>query len=353
MNQRRNQSIGLAGLLGLLLMFAGGCTQLGLGGGSKKSLDIYWIDVEGGAATLIVTPAGESVLIDTGNPGGRDSARIILAAKQAGLTHLDHLITTHYHRDHFGGAPEVATAIPISNLHDSADENPSRDKPTPEYLAMKVGTRTLIKPGDTIALKQARGPTLQIKCLVARKQMIDPPAGAKQNPYGADVPGKPIDLTDNANSIVTLLSFGDFRFYDGGDLTWNVEKDLVSPINRVGTVDVYQVTHHGLDQSNHPALVMGLEPTVAIMNNGSTKGCEPATFATLKGTKSIQDIWQVHKNLREDGATNNVRDEFIANMERDCQGHGIKMSVAPDAKTYTVSIPHTSFSKTYQTRKHD
>lgn len=149
-----------------------------------------------------------------------------------------------------------------------------------------------------------------------------------------------------------LIRFGDFRFYDGGDLTWNVENDLVAPINRVSTVDVYQVTHHGLALSNSPVLVKALEPTVAIMNNGATKGCEPETFNTLKSAPSIQDIWQLHKNLRLDGDTHNTTPDLIANPDRNCKGEFIKMSVAPDGTSYTVSIPATKTTKTYQTRKH-
>lgn len=321
-----------------------------------KGLEFYWIDTEGGAATLMVTPAGESVLVDTGNPGGRDSGRIIAAVKEAGLTKIDYLVTTHYHVDHFGGAAEVVQQVPIGVLYDHLDDNPSRDKPNPAYLAMKVGERKLISAGDVIPLKQSpNGPKLTITCLAARKKFIENSPFAKDNPFVSLAKGKAMDLTDNANSVVLLLTYGDFRFYDGGDLTWNIENDLVNPKNRAGTVDVYQVTHHGLAQSNNPVLVQALEPTVAIMNNGATKGGEGEVFTTLKSTPSIKDIWQVHKNLRADGATNNTTNELIANHESqaECKGHMIRMSVAADSKSYTVSIPATGLTKSYQTRKHD
>src|SRR5262245_29651048 len=94
-----------------------------------RPLDLYWVDVEGGAATLIVTPAGESVLIDTGNPGGRDSKRIIQAAKDAGVNRIDHLLTTHFHIDHFGGAAEVAEALPIGTIYDNGIPDKSPDDP--------------------------------------------------------------------------------------------------------------------------------------------------------------------------------------------------------------------------------
>ena len=84
------------------------------------TLDVYWVDVEGGAATLIKTPAGESILIDTGNPGTRDAGRIHkVATKEAGLKKIDHLITTHFHGDHYGGAAMLANLMPIGTVHDN------------------------------------------------------------------------------------------------------------------------------------------------------------------------------------------------------------------------------------------
>jgi beta-lactamase superfamily II metal-dependent hydrolase len=333
----------------LAILFLASAARAQTGG---KPLDVYFIDVEGGASTLIVTPAGQSVLVDTGNPGARDPGRILEATKLAGLKKIDFLVITHYHADHFGGAADLQPLIPFGTIYDNADENPSRDRPTTQYTQIPADKKVMIKPGDFLPIEQGPGPKLTIQCLAARKKFIDPPATAKPNPFDAESRGKPIDLTDNANSIVQLISFGDFRFYDGGDLTWNMEHDLVTPLNRVGTVDVYQVTHHGLAQSNNPVLVKAIEPTVAIMNNGVTKGCEPETFATLKATPSIQAVWQLHKNLRDDGNVNNTTPEYIANIERDCKGEYIKMSVSPDSSSYTVSIPATGFSKTYATKKH-
>jgi len=339
----------LAAALALLL------STPALAGKSDGRLDVYFIDVEGGASTLIVTPAGESLLVDTGNPGTRDPNRIVAAAKTADIQKIDYLVITHYHTDHFGGASELAKLIPIGTLYDNADKNENRqnEKPTQAYLDMKVDKRIMINPGDMIPLKQADNAKakLTVQCLAARKQFLDV-KDAKPNPFADQARNKPIDGSDNANSIVQLLTFGDFVFYDGGDVTWNIENQLVTPNNRVGTVDVYQVTHHGLSLSNSPALVKALEPTVAIMNNGTTKGCEPETFATLKATHSIKDIWQLHKNLRPDGTTNNTTPDLIANTDRNCQGNFIKLSIAPDGTSYTISIPATNTTKTYQTRKH-
>ena len=91
-----------------------------LAGSGDKQLDLYWIDVEGGAATLLVTPAGESILLDTGNLGRRDPERIVkVAGEVAGLKQIDHLVITHYHGDHFGGAITLADLLPIKNLYDN------------------------------------------------------------------------------------------------------------------------------------------------------------------------------------------------------------------------------------------
>jgi competence protein ComEC len=338
-------------LAALLIAVAATAAQAGVEDGR---LDIYWVDVEGGAATLIVTPAGESVLIDTGNPGRRDPERIFnLAVQTAGLTQIDHLVTTHYHGDHYGGAATLSKLLPIKHVHDNGLFPGLRERPDKDYLEFSADRRSVLSAGDLIDLRQAEGAAapLSLRCLCARQQSIAPPgAGAPANQVCASARPKAIDNSDNANSIVLLLEFGPFRFFDAGDLTWNVEERLFCPVNLVGTVDVYQVTHHGLDGSNNPVAIRSLEPRVAVMNNGITKGCEPYTFATLKETPSIQTIYQVHRNCRAD-SQNNTSDEFIANRgAEDCQANYIKLSVEPSGQTYTVSIPANNHEQTYQTR---
>ena len=332
---------------------------------AAKTLDVYWVDVEGGAATLIVTPAGQSILIDTGNPGTRDAQRIHeVATKQAKLKKIDFLITTHFHGDHYGGAATLAQLMPIGVVNDNGipRRNPDRNRQDPAFIlkirpyrSMKVDSRVVVKPGYQLPLLQAKG-AAPVKCTVvaANRKFIDPPAGAKKNPLAGTVPAKPEDLSDNANSVASLIELGGFRFLDCGDLTWNMEAKLVEPVNRVGTVDVYQVNHHGLDVSNHPVLVKSVAPTVSIMNNGHTKGCGPQTFATLKAANSIKAMYQVHKNLRKDGDKNNAPDEFIANLTepKECKALALKLSVAADGKSYTVFNPRNGHKRTFKTRQH-
>lgn len=348
-----------ASILLALLAFAS-ISGTAFAGKQSGTLDIYWIDSEGGGSTLIVTPNDEAVLIDAGNPGGRDPQRMHqVAAEVAGLKRIDHLIVTHLHIDHFGGAPELSQMIPIGTVYDGGvtDADPDGNKTNTRwplmirpYREMKVEHRVQVKAGLEIPLKSVRGgPRLSLKCFASKKEFVGAPKGAAGLP-GCDQPKlKEADPSDNANSSVWVLQYGDFRFFDGGDLTWNIEQQLVCPVNRIGTVDVYQANHHGLDVSNHPLLVQSLAPTVAVMNNGPRKGTAAEVVQTLKGTPSIQAVYQVHKNVRED-AQNASADEFIANLEEKCQGNHLKLSVAKQAKDYTVSVPATGRSWTYRTR---
>jgi competence protein ComEC len=219
---------------------------------------------------------------------------------------------------------------------------------------MKVDGRVVVKPGYRLPLKQVTGAVpVSLTIVAANRKFIDPPKGAKKNPVPAT---KPIaeDLSDNANSVCSLVQLGGFRFLDCGDLTWNMEAKLVKPINRIGTVDVYQVNHHGLASSNNPLLLQSVVPTVSVMNNGHTKGCSPGTFAALTGTKSIQAMYQVHRNLRKDGNKNNTAEKYIANLTpRDgCKAFALKMSVAADGKSYTIFNPRNGNQRTFKTRKH-
>jgi competence protein ComEC len=318
-----------------------------------KTLDVYWIDVEGGAATLIVTPAGESILIDAGYPDERGAPRIHkVATEVAGLKRIDNLIVTHFHNDHFGGAAELRKLMPIGAVYDNGAPMPppsARDALFDSYTQAFPG-RVLLNPGNRPELKQApKSPEVSLSLLATRQKVAAMPNQARAGQFCKDLTTDPPDKSDNANSTAWVLQFGAFRFFDAGDLTWNVESTLVCPVDLVGKVDVYQVTHHGLDVSNNDVLLRTIAPTVSIMNNGTRKGTEKRTVATLKGLPSLQGRYQLHKNLREDGH-NSSTDDHIANLEEQCSANYIRMRVEPDGKRYAIEIPAKGHRRVYETR---
>ncbi len=348
----RYSCLRLAGILGVcLLVFVSSAMAA-----SNKGLDIYWPDVEGGGATLIVTPAGESVLIDTGNFGDRDAGRINKLAALAGLKKIDHVIITHFHDDHYGGAAELSKLIPIGHLYDNGipnykgntSEYPHQAE-LDAYSAFKTDARSVMHAGDSIPLHSSDGAAkISLTCLKARLDYIKPHPNQSVNPLAAGAIKKESKDTENGNSIAMLLRFGPFEFFDGGDMTWPVEGRLVCPVNLVGKVDVYQVDHHGLDVSNNPVLIQSLAPSVTVMVNGPQKGCEPNTRKALREVQSIKANYQLHRKLAADA--DNTPDEFIANQKAECEGNYIKLSTTPDGKSYTISIPGTGHQKTYRTK---
>jgi beta-lactamase superfamily II metal-dependent hydrolase len=310
---------------------------------ATTGLRFTFVDVEGGAATLIVTPAGESILIDSGNPGDRDAGRIAAAAKAAGVTEITHYITTHYHSDHFGGIFPLSKIVPVKNFYGHRPPDPLSKDISPEL--MKVWTNLAnpplyLEPGDSIKLRGARGtPTPRLRVLAANGRVEGEKADAPttftctrgHEPMASD----PND--DNGRSLVLHLSYGQFDLLTGGDLFWNGEHKLVCPRRLVPEVDVFLVNHHGLDVSNNPLLVEALAPEVAIVANGPRKGAEPRTMGLL--IKQLRDVgvFQLHRNVRPGAA--NVEPARIANPEEACAGNPLQLRVEPDGHRFVVSIP--------------
>jgi competence protein ComEC len=311
------------------------------------NLNIVSIDVEGGAATLIVTPMGESVLIDSGweREDGRDARRIEDAAHKAGVSRIDHLITTHWHMDHYGAVGQLAKQMPIGHFYDHGIPAQSLDDPAnfprliAAYRAAGGDHSVTLKPGDEIRLRQEPGgrlPRITLRCLAANALVMG--EGAQPGPDGCEKhPAKPVDTSDNANSIAVRLDYGEFRFFSGGDLTWNVEHRLACPANRVGPVSLYLTDHHGLNQSNNPALVRALWPRVVVMNCGAAKGGDLETTTTLRATPSVEAIYQVHRVVRY-GSEGNVPAERIANMQPECRGVPVVVEVLPQSGSFQVRV---------------
>ncbi len=328
------------------------------GRAAQATLDIYWVDVEGGGGTLIVTPARQSILIDTGWSTGPSAARIRDAASNAGVSRIDFLILTHFHMDHFGGAAPLAALMPIGTVLDNSIPEHDPDGQNDEqfinaikpYREFKAERRMVIQPGETLPLQQPDSAIpISLRFMGARQHFVHPPGMGGPNSLCADATRRDRDTSDNANSVVSLLQFGSFKFFDGGDLTWNMEGELVCPTNSIGRVDVYQTDHHGVDLSNNSLLIRSLAPTVSVMNNGPRKGGAKETLATLRGVSSIQTMYQVHRDLHG-GEEYNTDDQYIANLKEKCEGNYIKCSVDPSGKSYTISIPARGFAITYQTR---
>lgn len=315
---------------------------------TQKCLEIYFLDMAGGASTLIVTPLGESVLIDTGSrePLHRDADRIYKACQDAGLKQIDYLIITHFHSDHFGGILELSERIPIRCFMDKGalpvvDEQNTDwfRKLYPLYQQATKGTVKPIRAGDDIPLKNDPNgsiPNIRLHCVASEKK-IEGFTGDIDAPVEGFEIRKPDD-TDNARSIALVLTYGRFKFFAGGDITWNVEHHLAYPVNRIGKVDLYQVTHHGLDQSNNPLLLKALSPTVCVAMNGPKKGIQPNTFKALNTLPSVKAIYHIHYNV-EYGDAGNTTAEFIANPKDDPnKGQYIKACVDPDKNIFTISI---------------
>ncbi len=324
-----------------------------------KGLDIFFIDVDGGAATLIVTPERESILIDSGWPGrnDRDPKRIVHVLKDvAKLDKLDHLVTTHWHMDHYGGVEGLSKLVEIGKFWDRGlpgVDGPEADFPDgPKandplgvaYLKASAGKRKALGANDSLPLNGS----LKAIVLASGTEVRKIAKRQKHNPLNAESKTIAEDPSDNARSLAIKFSLGQFDFLDCGDLTWNIERDLVVPYDRIGQIDLYQVTHHGMDISNNPVLVKTIHPTVAIMNNGPRKGGAANTVKLLKSIPSIEAAYQLHKNAAT-GPEDNTDPSLIANKPKE-GGEFIHASVSPDGKTFSVQIGEKGEKKTFTSK---
>lgn len=325
--------------------------------------EIFFIDTEGGAATLIVTPARQSVLIDCGSGGklgSRDADRIFHVAHDvAHLKQIDNLIITHWHSDHYGGVEPLTKLIPIAHFYDKGVPEKTLDDPEnfptliAAYKAATGGKSNTLHAGDTVAFDLAPGtPPLTLQCLIANKQTLpDDSSPAAKNSYASLHKPHEVDTSDNANSLGFLLRYGNFRFIDLGDLTWNLEYRLIAPNDKIGLIDVYQTTHHGIDQSNNPALIKTVRPIVAVVNNGPHKGGTPQLFQNLLDCGSLQAIYEQHHYLDAPPPADLAgRKLYVANEDEQCKAVFMHIQVAADSNTYLVSIGERGTPQQYRTR---
>ncbi len=314
---------------------------------AEKTLDVYFVDVEGGQATLFVSPSGQSMLVDTGWAGfnNRDAERIAAVAKQAGVKQIDYLVITHYHADHVGGVPQLSAKIPIKNFVDHGELlEPAQEKLYLAYTEVRnSGKHIEVKPGDTVPIKG-----IDVKVLSAAGNLLKSPlpGAGKPNQYCAAPQLRDVDPTENARSLGTLITYGKFRIIDLGDLTWNKEYELMCPNNNVGTIDVYLVTHHGMNMSGHPAIVDALHPRVAIMNNGEKKGGTPEAWQTIHDSPGLQDIWQLHRSAAGADKTNTAEGLIANPSDQNDSGNWLKLSAKNDG-SFSVTNGRTNFTKNY------
>jgi competence protein ComEC len=328
--------------LGVLLSWA-------LASPAADSLEVYFIDVEGGQATLFVSPSGESMLVDTGwgENNNRDADRIVAAAMAANVKKIDYLFITHFHADHVGGVPQLAAKLPIGTFLDPGPrtaKSPAAVALFNVYAAVRdKGRHFEAKPGDAIPV---RG--LDVRILQAAGVSIESalPGAGQANPECAAFQPQKLDPSENAQSGGLVVQYGNFRLLDLGDLTWNKEKDLICPVNKIGRVDVLLLAHHGLNSSNSPQLVHAVHPRVAIMNNGPRKGASAESWQTIHASPGFEDLWQVHFAEALD-KEHNAAQPFIANSAADGDGNWIKLTAQKNG-TFTVVNGRNNYKKTYK-----
>jgi competence protein ComEC len=322
--------------------------------GAPEALRIYFVDVEGGQATLFVTPARQSLLIDTGWPdnNGRDADRIVAAAKNAEITQIDYVLITHFHTDHVGGVPQLASRIPIGTFIDHGENRETTDAVTEhgyevyqQLLTTGRYKHIVAKPGDTLPVAGIHATVVSADAATIGSPL---PGGGAENAACKESPKYPQDQTENRRSVGTVIDFGKLRVVDLGDLTHDEEIELMCPVNKLGHADILIVSHHGWEQSSSPALVWGLAPRVAIMDNGAKKGGSPSVWNIIEKSPGLENLWQLHFS-DEGGTANNVPAEFIANPDGPDAGNYLELIAQPDS-SFSVFNSRTRQGKDYATK---
>jgi competence protein ComEC len=335
---------------------------------AERTLDLYFIDTEGGQATLFVSPSGESMLVDTGFAGNggmpaaadgnsgtarvtRDADRISAVFKQARVNVLDWMVITHYHGDHVGNAAELANRIPIRHFVDhgpfSVELQPNRAAGFLAYMAVRDKGRAITaKPGDKIPVAGLDVEVVSSAGALITTPMSGAPGAGVANPLCRNAQLKEQDPTpENYESVGMAIRYGSFRLLDLGDLTWNQEHALACPVNLLGTFDVFHTTRHGDPHSGAPQMVHAIRARVAVMNNGERKGGSPEYWQVVHDAPGLEDFWQLHRSA-EGGAGHNSPEDFLANLNETDHGHNLKMSVRADG-SFKMTNERNGFTREY------
>ncbi len=318
-------------------------------GRRERPLAIYFIDVEGGQATLVVAPNGQSLLVDAGygDLGGRDPKRIVDAAHDAGVTKIDYMLISHFHGDHVGGVPELAALLPIGTYVDYGQPSGADVNAMPPFRAYEAvrsrGKHLVPKPGDHVPLA-----SVDVQVVSAAGELISKPfAGAgATNAACASFARRADDTSENARSLGFKLTFGKFSFLDLGDLSWNPLGRLVCPTDLLGPVDLFLVPHHSNDDAAVPAMLAALKPRAIVSNNGPTKGGTPAAFALVHGLP-VTDVWQLHKSTNAGSV--NSEDALLANVDDGQSSYWIKVTALEDG-SFTVTNARTKATRSYRVK---
>lgn len=317
------------------------------------TLDLFWIDVEGGASTLIVTPGGRSVLMDAGFGGfdDRDASRIArVVREEAGLKRLDYVLISHFHGDHAGGLAALSRQVEIGSFIDHGDsvekESGAGKTLWDGYVSLAGSRRRTMKPGERLMLDGA-----ELVVVAAHSQVLAKPlSDAGRNPLCDSFKAQAEDRGENGKSLGYLLRAGKFEFVNLGDLSWNFQHLLACPVNLLGKVDLFQVTHHGTRDDVLPQQMWAMAPTVAVMNNGPSKGAGTVAVETVLKSPGLEDLWSLHRALANDAA-HNAPEPLTANLgdTTGCKGAWIRARVS-DAGTFVLTNSRNGHSKTYRVK---
>jgi competence protein ComEC len=312
-------------------------------------LQVYFVDVEGGQATLFVTPAKESLLVDTGwdGNGGRDADRIVAAAKKAGVNRIDYVLITHFHADHVGGVAQLVARIPVGTFIDHGPNRETSDASTErgyqayqQLLASGKYKHIIARPGDALPIRGVKSLVVSSDGNLIEHAL---PGGGEPNAYCKTSETRTADQTENSRSLGVLFTLGKLRILDLGDLTWDKEMHLMCPNNKLGHVDILVVSHHGWYQSSSPALVDAIHPRIAIMDNGAKKGGSKPTLETFNKIPKLETLWQLHYS--EEGGADNTGEAFIANP-RGIDGNYLELTAVPSG-SFSVLNARTGETKSY------